>query len=79
MIAAISLMKWTIGLCVAGALIAAISRESFDPFDIVEWSLISDAIVEHCVADAGSTARKADDLGARTMTEAEWRDLAGLG
>jgi hypothetical protein len=53
--------------------------ESFDPFDIVECNLISDAIVEHRVADAGSTARKAGELGVRTITEAEWRDLAGLG
>jgi hypothetical protein len=44
-----------------------------------ECNLISDAIVEHRVADAGSMERKADELGARTITEAEWRDLAGLG
>jgi DNA ligase (NAD+) len=30
-------------------------------------------------ADAGSKARKATELGVRTVTEAEWRDLAGLG
>jgi DNA ligase (NAD+) len=29
-------------------------------------------------ADAGSKARKASELGVRTVTEAEWRDLAGL-
>jgi DNA ligase (NAD+) len=29
-------------------------------------------------ADAGSKARKATELGVRTITEAEWRDLAGL-
>jgi DNA ligase (NAD+) len=28
-------------------------------------------------ADAGSKARKATELGVRTMTEAEWRDLVG--
>ncbi|MBC7635440.1 MAG: NAD-dependent DNA ligase LigA [Acetobacteraceae bacterium] len=28
-------------------------------------------------ADAGSKARRAAELGVRTMTEAEWRDLAG--
>ena len=28
-------------------------------------------------ADAGSKARKATELGVRTMTEAEWRDMAG--
>ena len=28
--------------------------------------------------DAGSKARKATELGVRTITEAEWRDLAGL-
>jgi DNA ligase (NAD+) len=28
-------------------------------------------------ADAGSKARKAAELGVRTMTEAEWRDLVG--
>jgi DNA ligase (NAD+) len=28
-------------------------------------------------ADAGSKARKAAELGVRTMTEAEWRDLIG--
>ncbi|MBV8400914.1 MAG: NAD-dependent DNA ligase LigA [Acetobacteraceae bacterium] len=30
-------------------------------------------------ADAGSKARKAAELGVRTVTEAEWRDIAGLG
>ena len=30
-------------------------------------------------ADAGSKARKASELGVRTVTETEWRDLAGLG
>ncbi len=30
-------------------------------------------------ADAGSKARKATELGVRTITEQEWRDLAGLG
>jgi DNA ligase (NAD+) len=30
-------------------------------------------------ADAGSKARKATELGVRTMTEQEWRELAGLG
>ena len=30
-------------------------------------------------ADAGSKARKATELGVRTITEAEWRELAGLG
>ncbi len=30
-------------------------------------------------ADAGSKARKADELGVRTITETEWRELAGLG
>ena len=30
-------------------------------------------------ADAGSKARKATDLGVRTITEAEWRELAGFG
>ncbi len=29
-------------------------------------------------ADAGSKARRAAELGVRTLTEAEWRDLAGL-
>jgi len=29
--------------------------------------------------DAGSKARKATELGVRTVTEAEWRELAGLG
>jgi DNA ligase (NAD+) len=29
-------------------------------------------------ADAGSKARKATELGVRTITEMEWRDLAGL-
>ena len=29
-------------------------------------------------ADAGSKARKATELGVRTITEQEWRDLAGL-
>ena len=29
--------------------------------------------------DAGSKARKATELGVRTITEAEWRELAGLG
>ena len=29
-------------------------------------------------ADAGSKARKAAELGVRTVTEAEWRALAGL-
>jgi DNA ligase (NAD+) len=29
-------------------------------------------------ADAGSKARKATELGVRTVTEAEWRDLAGM-
>ena len=28
-------------------------------------------------ADAGSKARKAAELGVRTMTEAEWREIAG--
>ena len=28
-------------------------------------------------ADAGSKARKANELGVRTMTEAEWHDLVG--
>ena len=30
-------------------------------------------------ADAGSKARKATELGVRTITEAEWRELASLG
>jgi DNA ligase (NAD+) len=30
-------------------------------------------------ADAGSKARKATELGVRTVTETEWRELAGLG
>ena len=30
-------------------------------------------------ADAGSKARKAAELGVRTVTEAEWREMAGLG
>jgi DNA ligase (NAD+) len=30
-------------------------------------------------ADAGSKAKKATELGVRTLTEAEWRELAGLG
>jgi DNA ligase (NAD+) len=30
-------------------------------------------------ADAGSKARRAAELQVRTLTEAEWRDLAGLG
>ena len=30
-------------------------------------------------ADAGSKARKATDLGVRTVTEQEWRELAGIG
>jgi DNA ligase (NAD+) len=30
-------------------------------------------------ADAGSKARKATELGVRTITEQEWRELAGLG
>jgi DNA ligase (NAD+) len=30
-------------------------------------------------ADAGSKARRASELGVRTITEAEWRQLAGLG
>jgi DNA ligase (NAD+) len=30
-------------------------------------------------ADAGSKARKAVELGVRTITETEWRELAGLG
>ena len=30
-------------------------------------------------ADAGSKARKATELGVRTVTEAEWRELADLG
>ncbi|MBV9653922.1 MAG: hypothetical protein JOZ42_05100, partial [Acetobacteraceae bacterium] len=29
-------------------------------------------------ADAGSKARRAADLGVRTVTEAEWRTIAGL-
>jgi DNA ligase (NAD+) len=29
--------------------------------------------------DAGSKARRAAELGVRTLTEAEWRELAGLG
>jgi DNA ligase (NAD+) len=29
-------------------------------------------------ADAGSKARKASELGVRTVTEAEWREIAGL-
>jgi DNA ligase (NAD+) len=29
-------------------------------------------------ADAGSKARKAGELGVRTVTEAEWREIAGL-
>ena len=29
-------------------------------------------------ADAGSKARKAAELGVRTLSEAEWRALAGL-
>ncbi len=29
-------------------------------------------------ADAGSKARKAEELGVRTITEVEWRELAGL-
>jgi DNA ligase (NAD+) len=30
-------------------------------------------------ADAGSKATKAAELGVRTLTEAEWREMAGLG
>ena len=30
-------------------------------------------------ADAGSKAKKAAELGLRTLTEAEWRELAGMG
>ena len=30
-------------------------------------------------ADAGSKAAKAAELGLRVLTEAEWRELAGLG
>ena len=30
-------------------------------------------------ADAGSKARKATELGVRTVTETEWRELAGPG
>ena len=30
-------------------------------------------------ADAGSKARKATDLGVRTISEAEWRELGGIG
>ena len=30
-------------------------------------------------ADAGSKARKATELGVRTVSETEWRELAGLG
>jgi DNA ligase (NAD+) len=30
-------------------------------------------------ADAGSKARKATELGVRTVTETEWRELAGIG
>ena len=30
-------------------------------------------------ADAGSKAKKAAELGVRTLTEAEWRELASLG
>ena len=29
-------------------------------------------------ADAGSKARKATELGVRTVTEPEWRQIAGL-
>jgi DNA ligase (NAD+) len=29
-------------------------------------------------ADAGSKARRAAELGVRTVTEAEWRQLAGM-
>ncbi|MFC7552558.1 BRCT domain-containing protein [Pseudoroseomonas wenyumeiae] len=29
-------------------------------------------------ADAGSKANKAAELGVRTLTEAEWREMAGL-
>ena len=29
--------------------------------------------------DAGSKARKATELGVRTVRETEWRELAGLG
>jgi DNA ligase (NAD+) len=29
--------------------------------------------------DAGSKARKATELGVRTVSETEWRELAGLG
>ena len=29
--------------------------------------------------DAGSKARKATELGGRTVSETEWRELAGLG
>jgi len=29
-------------------------------------------------ADAGSKAKKAAELGVRTITEAEWRQLAGV-
>ena len=29
-------------------------------------------------ADAGSKARKAAELGVRTISETEWRELAGL-
>jgi DNA ligase (NAD+) len=30
-------------------------------------------------AEAGSKAKKAAELGVRTLTEAEWRGMAGLG
>jgi DNA ligase (NAD+) len=30
-------------------------------------------------ADAGSKAAKAAEIGVRTLTEAEWREMAGLG
>jgi DNA ligase (NAD+) len=30
-------------------------------------------------ADAGSKATKAAELGVRMLTEAEWREMAGLG
>ena len=48
--------KWTIGLCVAAALIAVISPREVYPFDIVECNPLSGAIVEHRMRYANSVS-----------------------